>query len=500
MIKHKAIELLKNFSCRDIKSFKRFLISPYFNRSKSVTRLYIQLIKYHPGFDDISFIKENIYSKLSKNKPYNDSTFRGLMFDLLQLLYKFISVEGLTDDKLQYKVNNIKLLLTRGYTSLAKAEVKNVEKTSNKFKADYNHFYNLYLLDTYKYNINCETISIHNKTHASSQYDVMSSSCRHLFVFYFMELVCEFINSVIFSNKYNLELSGTVSRLLLYQIDVNIILKTFKENKSLFYVLDLYVSLLKLFENLNDPGFYRSYKNKISKYKNKLSNTELSFHFSALINYLIIKQNDRQSIDTNLELFEIYEHFLLGEYYKNYQINYLSAELFRSILVNALSCKKHDWVENFINIYSQKLPEKDRLNMYHYGYSLYFISIGKNKEALEYIKRINTNKFIFKYDMYNNKLKLYFDFENPQKALDHIHTYNEFLRKDKFFSETRKERYRNFIKFVKYIINYKEGKMEGDIGYIKNQIENAELVLNRQWLLEKISEIKNEKKITRIAQ
>lgn len=500
MIRHKAIELLKKFSNHDIKLFRRFLNSPYFNRSKSVNQLFLQLIKYHPGFEDINFNKENIYLKLSKKKAYNDSTFRGLMFDLQQLLYKFISVEGLSEDKLYYKVNNIKLLITRGCKSLAKTEVRNIENSLEKHKADYDYFYNLYLLETYKYNIGCETLQINNKAHASGQFNVMSSSCRHLFVFYFMELVCEFINTVTFSAKYNIELNGSIPHLLLSMIDVKTVSRTFKSSNSLFFILDLYISLLKSYDNLGNISYIRSYKNKISKYESKLTRSELSFHFSNLINYFTIKQNNRKSIEINHELFEIYEHFLINEYYKNPQIDYLPTDLFRAILVNAITCRKHDWVENFINVYSQKLSEKDKLNMYNYGYSLYFISIGKPREALDYMDRINVNKFIFKYDMYNNKLKLYFEFENPQKALDHIHTYNEFLRKDNFFSETRKLQYRNFVKYVKAIINFREGKAEDDIDYIRNQIENTEFVINRAWLIEKISEIKDKKKITSIAQ
>ncbi len=252
----------------------------------------------------------------------------------------------------------------------------------------------------------------------------------------------------------------------------------------------MYVSLYNVFNRINNISFYHKYKNKLKKYLDNLSHEEQAFHYSKLINYLVIRHNREKSDFLSAELFEIYEQFLDKEYYIDSKVNYLKPEFFRAILLNAIDCSKYEWAEYFIKTYQIKVPGKDRDSMYYYGYALLYNSIDRNNNALEFIEKIKINNFIFKYDIYNIKLKIFLEYKDPQKALDLIHSYNEYLRKDKFFSEERKIPYRNFIKFAKDIIYCMEGKPNYEPNLIKKQIEENKKILNRSWLLKIISSMK----------
>src|SRR5689334_8259284 len=90
MLDYSFIEIYETFTREDIKAFKRFITSPYFNRSKKVVKLFDQVIKYHPNFESSSLTKEKLHAKVSPEIPYNDITMRRLLFDLQNLTEKYL--------------------------------------------------------------------------------------------------------------------------------------------------------------------------------------------------------------------------------------------------------------------------------------------------------------------------------------------------------------------------------------------------------------------------
>ena len=95
MYTHQLIELLKTFSAKEIMWFGKFLNSPYFNNRKMLIKLFLVLKRYYQEFEGRKFTKEDIYSSVYGKIKYNDSTFRNLMSDLLQLTLQFVNLEGI---------------------------------------------------------------------------------------------------------------------------------------------------------------------------------------------------------------------------------------------------------------------------------------------------------------------------------------------------------------------------------------------------------------------
>ncbi len=67
-MKHKALSIIRKFSEPELKKFTRYINSPYFNRSTTIVRLYSELIKYYPLFEDTGLTKKNIFFKISPQK------------------------------------------------------------------------------------------------------------------------------------------------------------------------------------------------------------------------------------------------------------------------------------------------------------------------------------------------------------------------------------------------------------------------------------------------
>ena len=489
MIKHNVITILKNLSLKEVSSFKNFLNSPYHNRSKKIKSLYKELIKFYPGFNQKKFTKENIFRKVSGNSKYRDSTFRVLMYDLLRLLQNFLINESFKKKNTSYLILLLKEFHDRRYFSLLESQIRKSEKVINEDKYDYNFFYNKYLIESYKYNYITQNSPVISKSSLPRQLRVLSGSNTFLTLFFITELISDYTSLIISSAKYNVGAPDSFSEKILMSIDIRGIFSAFKKNRDYEYVINLYSLLYSLYSSIDSREKYEEYRNSVRKSEQNLSPDEISFHYSRLISCCILNQNTTKSLYYRKELFNLYRRFLQKEFYKDNKTNYLPSNLYRTIILNALRLKKYQWARNFIEKYSSKVREGDRTNIYNWGYAFLHNKTGDNRKAIEYINKIKVNYFIFKYDIYNIRLKIYFEDERPDTVFEYIHTYKEFLRNDSFFSEERKVQYKNFVKSVEYLLKFKEKRNSYYIEYLKNNFLIKSEVINKDWLKEKINDM-----------
>ncbi len=83
-----------------MKDFGEYVHSPFFNKNKSVSRLYAHIRKYYPELKDDKIEKEYTFKKIYNTAKYNDTLMRGTMFRLSKLAEDFIAFN-------QYKINAI---------------------------------------------------------------------------------------------------------------------------------------------------------------------------------------------------------------------------------------------------------------------------------------------------------------------------------------------------------------------------------------------------------
>lgn len=483
----KVIEILKSFSQEEVNKFRKVIYSPYFNNGRKVTVLFNELIKFYPHFASKLLTKKHICLKLSGEENFNLSTFRSLCFDLQNLLYKFLSIEHLINSNFTSKNFLLKELNRKGHFNLQRRIIKKTSRELDNCKdVDFDYFYERYIFDSYKYNYIRETGKVLNKSQALCQISHLSGSDYYLTLMFITELVCDYINIVVFSDKYNIDVSDNHTLLILKSINLNKLFDSIRGNERYDYIIELYSALYWAYNSMSKHR-YLEYKRLIKSYSDRLSTDEKSFHYSRLISFCIIKNNNCVSKYFVRELFKLYEFFLMNEYYVDKKINYIPNNLFRAILLLALSFKKYQWAENFVNIYHTKVQEKERLSMYYFGYALLYYEMANYEKCKEFIKKFNIDNFIFKFDVYVLKLKTLIENENPQEAIDLLESFDEFLRKDNMLSEDKKKTYINFGRFASYLIKFKEGKRKYELGFIKTQLMKTENVTSKNWLLEKIS-------------
>ena len=487
MINHPFIDFLKTLSKDEVQKFGDFISSPYFNKKSRLMKLFNALIKNYPGFNDEWFNKKNLYQKLYPGKVYHDSTIRDMLSDLLQLSKEFLIVNNFNINNPEFLDILLSQCVSRNLKSQFFKSIDSAENILSQSRLDSKFFLSKYILESNKYNFNVLNSKFTKIEHVIEQFDEIKKCELYFLLYFILEFVSDYVKIFLFSMSYNIGQKVELYDEVMNNVDIEKIYQTLKGKTEYDFILELYLKLLYAFKYYTKDKFYKDYKSALTKISNVLSNNELTFHYSNLINYCVLrKSKSKDSLKYNLELFEIYKTVLKEGYFKDSTSAFLDKILYRNILFLALKLNEHEWVKYFISNYSSLLNNKVRKNMMYYSYVYLYYDLENYKKALNYLNKINLDYFIYKYDVYNIKVKIYYELKYYESALGLIHTYKQYIRNDKVLEYSMKAGHNNFLKYAEQLILNKLGKKNTDLVYLKRSIEKMDNVFQRKWLIEKI--------------
>ena len=125
------IGVFSTFSPKEMKEFRYFVTSPFFNKNESVILLFDFLRKYYPDFPEAKIEKEYVYTRIFKGTKYNDGFMRKIMHTLFQLAESYISIKGFTENLPAVNDELMKQYYTRNSSSLFLKTRKNVSASLN---------------------------------------------------------------------------------------------------------------------------------------------------------------------------------------------------------------------------------------------------------------------------------------------------------------------------------------------------------------------------------
>jgi hypothetical protein len=487
MFKHNLFTLLAAFSPREIERFNKFLASPYFNGSKKILNLYKEIIRYYPSFLHENLTKRNLALSITASGRYNDSTLRNSLAELLKLAQKFVTVEAGNSYEFASSSILIKELMRRNAFKLLLKELNVFSRGLALRKEDSEFFYYAYCYETIKFNSGMLTGNILHSSEAVSKAENLTASALNLLKFFTMEMTSLQLNFNALKSKYNFNeenLPGIIHEKMNIPGIAEYLSGTHEGN-----IFNLYRALFKMAAGEENDILYREYKDTFEKYINKLTAGEAVFHFYCLINYCIRrKKTAAAESNYDMELLDIYEMFLKGEYFKDERTQYITPDLYRDILLLYLKCGRFNRAKEFIERYIKALPPAEVKNIYEYSYMNYFFATGSLTEALKRYNRLKVNDFVFKFDVKNIVIKCFYGLGYLEEALQEIKNYREFLRNNRNMIPGKKiERFRRFLWYTEKLVLFKTGS---DISpdYLLKKLLDEKNVAFKKWLIEKYSD------------
>lgn len=480
----KLIQILRTFSKEEIKEFEKFVASPYFSRGRDLKPFYKLLKFYHPGFNNPNFTKEKIFRKLYPDEKYNKSTaenvLRVLSSDLSRLSEEFLAVELAGKNKLRNRINllvaftdkNLDKLFIKLFSDTRKNINKLIDGFTSKDFIDLYYFYMLDLRNNYQHN----------------REDKGYIECNiYLLIFFYMCAGNLVDNSKKRRINSNIDTGDDTVEQFIKNMDFENFIsylntkKGIKETDKDILEMCFYNLMLSLDNNNN------KFADKTEKlfYKHRhLFSDDTKFTFYAVLHNIYNFRNDTNKLN------EMYNKMLEDDIWSPPKKgNKMAIVLYRLIIHNFTAMNKLEDAERFIIKYTEHINSDNKETFSNYGFALIKFKRRNFEKALEYISKADMQFFLFKYDIRNLYLMIYFELNYPDEAYSLLDSYKHFLKNNKNVSDERRLENKKFVDYFGKLLSVKVSGNKTELRRIEKFLSSEKSIRCKDWLLEKIEEL-----------
>lgn len=482
----KLIEILKTFDKDEIKSFRKFLHSPFVKSRRNIETLLINLIPFHPEFDSDKLESGIVFRKIFPGESFDEKKLNNLISDLSRAAKDFIihqTIEEDENDALLYLLKGYykRKLLKQNFTLLKSTEEKLVPGFSD-LSDFFSKFRRINFLKTSFYSdendyeklMDCET-----KYFEASATQFIIDAVQYL------------SSESASANTHGKKIGNQFTDSVLKCFDMEkLIMLTGKENNLYSSLITLHYFRLNTIIKPEDEKHYYKLKDYFYKVLSDIGREENHFIFSHLENYCVRKVQGRNEKFIK-EGLEIYKSMLENNAFSFSENEYMQVLSFRNIILFCNMSGDYEWIKEFIEKYSFALSPEYREDMKNFAMANYYFKMKDFGNALSYIsKRFRHEFFLFKTDVKNLMLQICFELDNIEQAYSMVDSYKHFLAGTKEIAENHKVRYENFLKYYFDLLKIKSGQSKEKSTYIKSLIEKENVMILKKWLLEKAAEMK----------
>lgn len=433
----KLISLLKTFSSAEIKKFRDFVNSPYFNKNKNVQKLNDVLIKFYPDYDSGLPDEENIFKEIFPGEKFDYFKIKNISSDLYNLGLEFFRMTPNPATEFTSEYNLIVQLRRRKLFNLHGKLVKSIEKTFSEIQVKDNAFlYNNYLVST-----ESQFVDLFDKPSSISG---ILNEFDSFFEFLINNLLLYYNLLIHISKENNVKLDIKMMKEVTEYLEQG---PVSKHPATLSYQ---YLILLK---TKGKEEYYFKLK------EHYFTNFEFMNEFSAytvhmyMFGYCADKYNfagDRRFIK---EGYELYRHSYLHNRVTSGEMLYPDFINYIKIFVRAGDI---ELARKFIADYAAQLPKDQLDNCLNYANAYIANYEGDYGKALKLISMVNFPLAILKVQVRLMQVQLNFQLGYYEETRSLIESFKKTFIKEAVISEKYKDSIISFLKSTVNLINLKQ--------------------------------------------
>ena len=474
----KITRALTRLSIYELNSFRRFLLSPYFNQNEAFVVFFDMLNEAiradkDPGSVDSREVWARIYGA---DTPYNDVKFRKLSSDLFALFEEFImqkEMEGDGSEKLRLLM---KAYINRNLSELYGSLIHHIE-FNKKLHQNKNaeHYLNMYNIERAIMDINFHDNTIGRKVEMDKVLNVEEMS-YNLDVFFIAEKLRSYCTLLSWNQTFKLNKKI---------IGIDVILKLaqspfFKDYPpiAIYYL----ISVIKSQEG-NTEDYYKL-KDLLIANLHHFDKKESKDLLDLVIGYCVSLGN-KGLPEFERESFEWYKLGLKNDII--IRDEHISPTTFRNIVALAVKLGEYIWAEEFIADYSIFLDPSVRES--NINFSLARVEMNKkNYKKVIQLLSFTDYKEVFQALLSRNLLMAsYYELKEWESIESLFSSFKLYLDREKTLTKQRKEQYYKLIRYTRSLCKLNKGD-KSKLLNLREEILQAEAVVNKPWLLEKIEE------------
>ncbi len=477
MQKSKLIKLLKSLNEEELKRLGRFIRSPFYGYNPNITLLYEYVRKYYPELNSSKLNREKVFAKLFPEEQFSWNKLKKLMTALSQLVEEFLITMELEQNDFQKRKWLNKALgrrqvydaFDRGTTHL----LEELEEGSNRN------------MDFFKEQL--ELLSDRYFHPKFNPYDKKDLS---------MERMGECLDSYFGLAKMRLGTEIMVrNRILGRNVEQRFLDSLRKEREKGWLsnnpTYELYQHLHSIleeaeggdFENLNQLFFEKVHSLQ------RIDQQVLFFHS---LNYIIRKVNQGNAEFSSKAL----EWYKLG---LNQELlieqGRMSETTFGNIVIFGCREKQFDWTKAFIEDWKQYLDPEILEDAFAFNMASWYFYQNEFEDTVSFLM---SHSFSIPYQLKVRLTEIRAFFEQFLKddsyyevLIAKIQAFENFIKRNTFFSKNNLEPYLNCIRIIEKLTNKisKRERKHKIIEWLENKTRSRR-VITKNWLFEKANSLK----------
>jgi len=484
MNESKCYFALSLFNKKELQELEDFVQSPFFNKDKSIIRLYQWLKKHfernkpHPLTKRIAYIK----TFPDRRKPtdpmslHESRAINNVLSKLTKLIFRFLKWKAIEKNEAYNDHLLLQSFLDRNATDLFRLHLTQIYPLSNtSTRISPSAYYNNFLLE-YDYS----RWNLLQKSNVQKK-DNLQAVSDNLSLYYL-------------TTQFQLSFEMLIMRMA-YKTD---------------YDLDFLDALFTITEL---PRFKNNALVKIYKIAVLMFKEDDSQHFNQLKKLLLVHdkniaaqaQNDLYILATNFcttriikgeaeyleELFRLYQ--TMAEKNLLAEGEYIPVDKMKNIISVGCKLEYFDWTRQLIENSKDLIVPRFRDSVYHFGIGVIHFYQNNLKEAIGHLIRVEDIDINYHLSGKIVMMKAYYDLDEDysERTEQIFKSFIAYIKQNKIISASYKESYTNFTKTLVglYRIKHQVGKRSLEV--VENRLNTYTRTSDKKWLLEKIAILKN---------
>ncbi len=354
MHRSKILQVLRNFSAKELRRFGEFVHSPYHNKNEKVKALLNEIEKCAPGFKSEKLSKEKLYEKIFPGEKFREQRMLDLSSMTLELAEEFLALENISRRKLRKHNALLTELGERKLDALFDMRLKELESLMEKNPEEENIYYEEFSLAMTTMNYNFRKYYADEKSYSKTTDG--TREIKTLSNFYLYEVLKLYTYLV---SKY-LAFSQPPQMTGFEDLIGKLILKTGCEEP----LVELYYLALKLLLTGEEKYFFLLRGHMIENEPEGIHEEDLKRIFVFMNNFCVGKvlKGQQEYAKHTLDICKV---FLKREMFL--QNGYMSGAFFLNCILYSISTNDTEWLDGFFSGYSKYLPGDIRESTVNYS-------------------------------------------------------------------------------------------------------------------------------------
>ncbi len=464
MEKVHAWELLKSLSTTEIRRFRRFINSPYFNKRIDLIQLFDALLEFRVK-ETVPTPKE-IWTMVFPKKIFNNQEMRLLLSYFLKLQEQFLIVEKMMGNDLEKHAILLSAYREKNLNRLFQKTLNRSEKELNKqtFRHPEYHFSN--------FKLEQEKLLFQAKSGRTQALNLqnLEDNLDHAFLSMKLRQACTSLShQAVFNAQYRITFM------------VEILEKAQQAHFINIPAISVYYHCyLALFESNNETHF-QNFKKVLFKNTGRFPTEEMRSLYLLVINFCIkkINANEHSYLQEALDLYKkgLEEEILL----KDQQLSRFS---YNNMVGISLRLGNFDWAAWFVETYKNNLDVSYREVTYSLSSARLEFERKNFDRALFYLQTADYNDLINSMVAKLLLLKIYYETNEIDLLLAHLHTMKMFIRRNKKIGY-HYENWSTIIQYTQLLVELNSFDKHA-VQELRKSIQEEKGLTEKQWFLSQL--------------